>query len=188
MALSRSAYLILGMLKLGRRTGYEIKSRVDVSTRFFWAASYGQIYPDLRRLEQQGLIRGEPTESGGRRRRSFELSAAGEAALVEWLAGDAPLQVELRHEGLLKLFFADALEPAARVELVRAIRHEHEDVLDRLRQIEGKARAERDAGIAEMPLHVLSFGLDYHEFVVGWCRRRERELETTAEPTPERNP
>ena len=37
------------MLSLGKRTGYEIKSLGDVSTRFFWAASYGQIYPELRR-------------------------------------------------------------------------------------------------------------------------------------------
>ena len=46
------------MLKLGRRTGYEIKSLVDVSTRFFWAASYGQIYPELARLEELGLVTG----------------------------------------------------------------------------------------------------------------------------------
>ena len=47
------------MLRLGRRTGYEIKSLVDVSTRFFWAASYGQIYPELARLEELGLVKGE---------------------------------------------------------------------------------------------------------------------------------
>src|SRR4051812_24633320 len=53
--LSKTAYVILGMLRLDRRTGYEIKSLVDVSTRFFWAASYGQIYPELARLEDGGL-------------------------------------------------------------------------------------------------------------------------------------
>ena len=59
MELSKTAYVILGMLTLGRRTGYEIKALVDVSTRFFWAASYGQIYPELKRLEAAGLIEGE---------------------------------------------------------------------------------------------------------------------------------
>ena len=58
MELSKTAYVILGMLRLGKRTGYEIKSRVDVSTRFFWAASYGQIYPELKRLEDAGPDRG----------------------------------------------------------------------------------------------------------------------------------
>ena len=43
MELSKTAYVILGMLRTRAHTGYEIKSIVDHSTRFFWAASYGQI-------------------------------------------------------------------------------------------------------------------------------------------------
>ena len=66
MELSKTSYVILGMLRLGRRTGYEIKSLVDVSTRFFWAASYGQIYPELKRLESAGLIEGTSSPQGGR--------------------------------------------------------------------------------------------------------------------------
>ena len=72
---SKTAYVILGMLSLGKKTGYEIKSLVDVSTRFFWAASYGQIYPELKRLEQAGLIRGERDATDGRRRKAYELTA-----------------------------------------------------------------------------------------------------------------
>ena len=71
MDLSKTAYVILGMLRMGKRTGYEIKSLVDVSARFFWAASYGQIYPELKRLEEAGLIRGQATETGERRRREY---------------------------------------------------------------------------------------------------------------------
>ena len=68
MELSKTSYVILGMLRLGKRTGYDIKALVDVSTRFFWAASYGQIYPELKRLEEAGLVRGE-REAGDARRR-----------------------------------------------------------------------------------------------------------------------
>ena len=59
MELSPTAYVILGMLGWRPMSGYEIKSIVDKSTRFFWAASYGQIYPELRRLSEAGLIKGE---------------------------------------------------------------------------------------------------------------------------------
>src|SRR5213595_1500349 len=104
---SKTAYVILGMLALGKKTGYEIKSLVDVSTRFFWAASYGQIYPELKRLEQAGLIRGKDDPSDGRRRKTYELTAAGRAALHEWLTSDRPQVRELRDEGILKLFFSD---------------------------------------------------------------------------------
>ena len=109
--LGKTAYVILGMLKLGRRTGYEIKSLVDVSTRFFWAASYGQIYPELARLEKLGLVKGEVDRTNGRRPKAYELTAAGERALHEWLTSDDPLHIELRHEGALKFFFSDALTP-----------------------------------------------------------------------------
>ena len=47
-------------------SGYDIKAIVDRSTRFFWAASYGQIYPELRRLEAEGLVEGEDAPNGGR--------------------------------------------------------------------------------------------------------------------------
>ena len=58
MELSATAYVILGMVSREPRSGYEIKALVDNSTRFFWAASYGQIYPELKRLSAAGLVKG----------------------------------------------------------------------------------------------------------------------------------
>src|SRR3954471_18855967 len=89
--------VILGLLSLGPRSGYDIKNTVDRSTRFFWAASYGQIYPELRRLEVEGLIEGEDAPNGGGGRRAYTLPAAGRKALTEWLLGRA-VTIELRDE------------------------------------------------------------------------------------------
>ena len=58
MELSPTAYVILGMVSREPRSGYEIKAAVDDTTRFFWAASYGQIYPELKRLSEAGLVEG----------------------------------------------------------------------------------------------------------------------------------
>jgi PadR family transcriptional regulator, regulatory protein AphA len=173
-SLSKTAYTILGMLRLGRRTGYEIKSLVDVSTRFFWAASYGQIYPELNRLERLGLIEGRRDDSDGRRRKAYELTPAGEDALQEWLTSTEPLHFELRHEGVLKLFFADGLDATERVALLRSIRAEHERVRDELRVLEPIA-ADEEAEHG-MPLFVLRWGITYQEFIVDWCARMEREI------------
>ena len=65
--------VVLGLLSHGPRSGYDIKTVVDRSTRFFWAASYGQIYPELRRLEEEGLIEGE--DALERRARAADLQA-----------------------------------------------------------------------------------------------------------------
>src|SRR3954470_7566010 len=132
---SKTAYVILGMLRLGKRTGYEIKSLVDVSTRFFWAASYGQIYPEFARLEAAGLIRAEQVASDSRGRKAYELTDAGEAALRDWLLSHDALHMELRHEGALKLFFSDALPREEQIEPVRQMRAAHEQVLQQLEGI-----------------------------------------------------
>src|SRR2546430_17453275 len=90
--------VVLGLLALAPRpiSGYDIKAIVDRSTRFFWAASYGQIYPELRRLEDEGLIKGRDAPNGGRTRRGYELTADGREALVERGACPPPAAKETR--------------------------------------------------------------------------------------------
>src|SRR5436190_22051393 len=113
--LNGTAYVVLGMLGLGARTGYDVKNIVDKSARFFWAASYGQIYPELRRLEREGLVEGRSAPSGARKRREFQLAEEGRKQLLEWLARP-PQMPELRDESLLKLLFSDSLPVATAVE------------------------------------------------------------------------
>jgi len=161
------------MIRRGKRTGYEIKQLVDVSVRFFWAASYGQIYPELRRLEEQGLIEGEPTEAAdGRQRRPYRLTPAGEEALDRWLLSPAQTGFELRDEGMLKLFFSDGMSPEERVALVARMRTRHEEVSTHLRSIEPVAR-ETGGG----PYATLRYGLAFHDFCASWLAGLETELE-----------
>src|ERR1700724_3811765 len=109
--LTPTGRVILGMIAFGRQTGYDIKQLVDKSTRHFWAASYGQIYPELRRLEEHGLIAGRSQPWGGRARTVYELTEAGERALRQWVGSDQEPVQELRDEGLLRLFFSDVVDP-----------------------------------------------------------------------------
>src|SRR4051794_32773561 len=157
--LSPTARVICGMIRLGRTTGYEIKQLVDVSTRFFWAASYGQIYPELKRLEERGLIASSDASVNGRQRRAYELTDAGSNALDEWLRSDAGLVFEMRDEGMLKIFFSDGMPPEERVANARAMRARHEDVIAGLRSIEEVARSKGGG-----PYTALRYGLAFHEF------------------------
>ncbi len=168
--LSPTAYVVLGMLGLGAKTGYDIKGIVDRSTRFFWAASYGQIYPELRRLEQAGLVKGKLAPTGGRKRKAYELTAAGRRALVEWAAAP-PSMPELRDENLLKLFFADMLPPEQALEQLRMRRLGHEQFLAFLREID--ARPGVDPTFVGL---VLQYGIEYAEWNIEWCKKHERRL------------
>jgi len=170
--LSPTARVILGMIRLGRRTGYEIKQLVDVSTRFFWAASYGQIYPELKRLEESGLVRSADASTNGRARRAYELTERGDEALDEWLRSGAPLAFEMRDEGMLKLFFSDGVPAEHRLANVRAMRAHHGELAAHLRSIEPAAR-EKGGG----PYAALRYGLAFHDFCAGYLSDLEPELE-----------
>ena len=182
MELNSVAKVILGFLSRDDLSGYDIKLRVDESTRFFWAASYGQIYPELKRLEEGGLVEGTDTPQGGRARRVYRITESGRAALSKWIM-DTGSTVELRHEGLLKVFFADALDSGedriAVLESMAAIHRRQVRELEMVadRKSTGDLACDPET-VAEdhpgMPAFVLRFGLDFHRWVVAWC---EREIE-----------
>jgi PadR family transcriptional regulator AphA len=175
--LSATAYVILGMVRKEPRSGYEIKALVDDTTRFFWAASYGQIYPELKRLSAAGLIEGVDSPTGGRRRTVYEITADGEEELIAWLR-QPPGTYEMRDEGLLKLFFADALPREEAVEILRAMRAHRLAVAARLREMEPEA-LEKDE---PFPLIVLRGGVEFTEWFADWCERMEAQiLESAAE-------
>jgi PadR family transcriptional regulator, regulatory protein AphA len=172
-ALTPTGRVVLGMIARGRRTGYEIKQLVDRSTRHFWAASYGQIYPELRRLEDEGLIRGRQEPSGGRARTAYDLTEAGQQALRDWLASEDELVYELRDEGMLKLFFSDTA-PEIRIENLRAMRALYARKHAQLCALEAKA-----GGMPLGPSLTLEIGLGVTEWLIGWCDQTERRLATT---------
>jgi PadR family transcriptional regulator AphA len=169
--LSPTAYVILGMVSKEARSGYEIKSIVDTTTRFFWAASYGQIYPELKRLSEAGLVVGVDSPTGGRRRTVYEITADGEEALKAWLR-KPPETYEMREEGLLKLFFAGVLPPGEAVEIVRAMRAHRLAVNRQLREMEPGAEAKGDPYV----LMVLRSGIEFTGWFAEWCERMEAEL------------
>ncbi len=86
MDLSPTGRVILGVLAVEPRSGYDIKALTDKSTRFFWAASYGQIYPELKRLAEQGLIEGSDEPQGGRKRTVYSHHTRRAAtSCADWL-------------------------------------------------------------------------------------------------------
>jgi PadR family transcriptional regulator AphA len=179
MDLSPTAYVILGMVSREPRTGYEIKAAVDNTTRFFWAASYGQIYPELKRLSEAGLVEGVDASQGDRKRTRYAITSDGRAELKDWLR-KPPEASEMREEGLLKLFFSGVLKPAEAVETLRAMRKRRLELCERLRAMElQKLENVEDP----FPLMVLRAGIEFNEWFAEWCERMETQL---LEPTREK--
>jgi DNA-binding PadR family transcriptional regulator len=173
--LSATAYVILGFVRNEPRSGYEIKAVVDNSTRFFWAASYGQIYPELKRLAEAGLITGSDSPTGGRKRTIYEITADGADELRAWLRQE-PETFEMRDEGLLKLFFADALPREEALAILRSMRARRLAVNKQLQELK-QMKGELDD---PFPMIVLQGGLEFTEWFADWCERMEARLLDTA--------
>lgn len=69
-------------------SGLELTRRFDRSIGFFWSATHQQIYRELGKLEQGGLIRALPSQERARgQRKEYEVLPAGRAELTTWTAG-----------------------------------------------------------------------------------------------------
>ncbi|HEY7149440.1 MAG TPA: PadR family transcriptional regulator [Gaiellaceae bacterium] len=176
-SLTPTARVILGMLKLGVATGYDIKRIIDGSTRFFWTASFGQIYPELKRLRKAGLVTAREEPRGKVKRTVYELTPKGDQALRAWLTDRESVIFEIRDESLLRLFFADMLSREDVLANVRMQQLLFEHVLERFREIEVEARAGIEEG-REYPYLVLRYGLDFITWARDWYAEVERRLES----------
>ncbi|HBR09942.1 PadR family transcriptional regulator [Candidatus Bipolaricaulota bacterium] len=164
--------VILGFLGLGDMTGYEIKKRIGLSTRFFYNASYGSIYPSLKRLTEKGSVKADRVVENGRAKVIYSITDKGRQELVDWLKSPAP-SVHIRYEFLVKLFFSQHLPRDRRVEMVSQHIAELQMGLEELRKVEAETRGRVDS----CQLYTLNFGLDLIAFLVGWYENLLEQME-----------
>lgn len=88
-------YAILGILTARPMSGYEIAKYFEDPMGFVWSAPQSQIYPELHRMEKDGLIEAEVVKRGSRAtKRRYSVTGSGEDALRRWLADPAPAPPE----------------------------------------------------------------------------------------------
>ena len=177
MKLKPPSYLMLGMVRLGAKSGYAIKKATDVSTRSFWPTSLAQVYPELARLERHGLVTRRDDPHGGRARSAYEITEQGEAALLAWLgsAHEAPLQ--FRDEGVLRLFFADSLPREDQLTLVRRLRERAQTAKAYMRGEIVPLAEELEQTGPRYPAVVARLGADMYAYAAEWLARLEAQLE-----------
>ena len=104
-------YALLGMLAVQPGTGYELAQRFDSSMSNAWYASHSQIYPELAKLCEGGLL--QVVGEGPRRSRTFGITDAGRAELRDWLVESQPNRAQ-RNETTIRWFLLELLSPEDR--------------------------------------------------------------------------
>jgi DNA-binding PadR family transcriptional regulator len=167
--------VVLGMIGLGARSGYEIKQMVELSIRFFWTISQAQIYPSLEALERVGLIAGRAEPRGKRQRRVYDMTEQGEEELRRWLSEDEPIPFELRDLGMVKLFFAEAMDREQALALLARVKDRSEQQIATLRHIEPAAELVEEQGNPS-PLLTLRMGVAFHQAMIDVCSEFEPQF------------
>jgi PadR family transcriptional regulator, regulatory protein AphA len=126
--LTTVSYVVLGLVRDGATTSYDMKQRVAKSVGHFWTFPHSQLYAEPPQLVELGLL-AERQEESGRRRRVYTLTAAGRRALDEWLREPTADQTQIRDTGLLKLFFGDGMTPDEIAALAREQEQAHRALL-----------------------------------------------------------
>jgi DNA-binding PadR family transcriptional regulator len=95
--------LFLALLAADRGHGYELKQSLEQEFgELLPALNAGQIYTTLARLERDDLVVGQSVAGDSRRKRVYELTERGRAALAAWIETPVP-GTRLKDEFFMKL-------------------------------------------------------------------------------------
>jgi PadR family transcriptional regulator AphA len=128
-------YALLGALADQPRTGYELLKHFQQSLAYAWPASHSQIYPELARLLEDGLI--EQTDAGARNSKTYAVTEAGIDQLRAWLRETEPDR-RVRSDAALRTFFLWLLEPDEAREQLEGERAYWQGVLEEFLRIKAE--------------------------------------------------
>lgn len=163
---------MLALLALGGEgSGYELTKRVGRAIGHVWAPARSQLYALLPRLVAEGLVRVRTVRQQTRPdKQVYTLTAAGRAALDEWLADDAGSDAAFH----LRLFVG-ALAPAET--LARHVERFREYTANRLEEYRQLERTNTREGADRFHWFELRRAMERAEHDLAWATWVLEELE-----------
>jgi DNA-binding PadR family transcriptional regulator len=117
---AQTATAVLGVLSIEPMTGYEVRQAIGAVLGHFWHESFGQIYPTLAALAEQGLVGATPGDRAGSTR--YAITEPGRRRLRDLLREPVESSPP-RNPTLLRVFLGASQSPAD----LAAVLDAHED-------------------------------------------------------------
>jgi DNA-binding PadR family transcriptional regulator len=169
-------YAVLGLLSREELSGYDLKRWMERPLGYFWSARHSQIYPELARLEGEGLVTHTLVEQSGKPdKKVYEITAEGLEALRDWVT-QPPTSRPVRDELTLKAYSVWLTDREKAAGLFREEGLQHEEQLayyeDLRAWMEGEHQQEvRDPGSPWFATYAtLQRGIGYEKEYAEWCR------------------
>ncbi|NMR32034.1 helix-turn-helix transcriptional regulator [Crystallibacter degradans] len=174
-------YALLALLTVEPMTGYDLYKEFESSVGHVWHAPDSQIYPELRRMEKDGLLEGEEITWGQRgKKRQYHITEAGVEAFRTWMNGTLDY-ARVRDPAHLKAAYLEWAAPeAAREQMLAHIRH-HTELLrqwhDKVREIEEGGSPMLNRRLAKAPVEQRRKTAAFKKFTYeGLIARAEQEI------------
>lgn len=179
---------LLGFLHAGPMSGWDLAEAAQQSIGDFWSVTRSQVYRELTRLADDGLV--EVGERGPRDRRPYTLTDAGREAFLEWLDQE-PAPEQVRFPLLLTMSFGRHLPPERMAAFVEKHRALHERCLARHLAARDAAEGALREGVRDSQgrpdvwsLAALDFGIRYETAVMEWFEALPEEIKGPSGPRP----
>jgi DNA-binding PadR family transcriptional regulator len=167
---SNTKYAILGLLVESPLSGYDIKKLINIRFRFFWNESYGQIYPELKRLSQQGHIQASDRLMLPRGSQVYQITQSGVKLLETWV-NQAPEKESIRIEMLLKIYHGKFAHEDVLTGYIQSYERQHQFDLNQLMMFKQELLAIPDPyGNHQDILDVIEFGIKTNVAYLEWCK------------------
>lgn len=128
-------YALLGMLNRESMSGYELMKLFEGSLAEFWSVKHSQIYPELKRLYEEGMVTYTVEISGTvLERKIYSITDAGREDFLRWLKANHPMRPTPKEEFRLQLYYAAALPQEEQLALIKSQLTQHEVRLAHLRE------------------------------------------------------
>lgn len=161
--------IVLGMLFERDLAGYDLKKAIENGIGVFYKASYGSLYPALKRLTQKGLLTTYEQPQGSRPKIFYRITQEGKAVFLAWLC--APMELlEGTNTHLAKVYFFDQLPPPQREQQLLAYEANNLAYLQKLQALEQKFSALPNKECFYFKLSTLYYGICVTQKTIQWCR------------------
>ncbi len=168
-------HILLGILQ-EPKSGYDVKKMFDEIFSNFWSAELSQIYPQLKKLADNGKLSiTEEESSKGPNKKVYQTTQQGIEELVEWIEQGPVVHTE-RHAYLAQTFFLNSLDATEKkLEFMQALHKEMHDWHQGLCTTLEHVKAEHKNFPYELededfyPLLTLMMGVKKVGAIVEWC-------------------
>ncbi|WP_223067547.1 PadR family transcriptional regulator [Paenibacillus caui] len=172
--MSSIRYALLSLLAREPLSGYDIKLHMNGRIGPFWKVGSNQVYPELSKMEAEGLVKLQSVEQHTYRpaRKLYEITEAGRDALIGWTLEPGGVE-NVRDDFLLKAYNSWLVDPEQMRTQVEEIKKRHEEKLAVYSEKVAELTARLDPDNPDDPIAstipVAEFGVQYERLYIEWC-------------------